>query len=281
MKYIFSLYNNYFIVPIYFLIGLFFQINYLAQKEINEMHKAITDDNIYNGVDDSIDVNDNIDNQNKFDFSMVTESNTIDDIIGNKNIFIKKYYSTEYDQTYLNVLVLRENIPWAIEYYRPMYLLFLENFLETNSKLYLIYKTNLDTSSLTIYAPINNSQSIIKNIIQKNFISIINILGYDSKYNYCYFLNPEKLYIEWIKPIEPTDKLNYKKITEMSIETKNVLVNGIQYTDITCFRNFIQKDFKFNLEELFWNEETEFKNIQFLYTIYRIDSESNITTILW
>jgi hypothetical protein len=129
-------------------------------------------------------------------------------------------------------------------------------------------------------------------MIQKNSILISNIIRYNNKYsdksNLSEYESYDNLYNEWIKPIEPEDKSNYEKITQMAIDTNTTESNNSTHTDITCYRNFIQKDFKLNLIELFGDIESELKSMPILYTTYRIfpdsnsnsNSNSNVITIL-
>ena len=265
------LYNdyNYVFVPIYFFISLIYQINYLQHNEIKKLFDKDFDDN---------------ENEQNLNFVMITKPNDLDDIIKNKNIFIKKYNSIENEQKYLNILTLRENIPWNADFYRPIHEIYLEYFVKTKCESYTIYKINTKTNDLIIHTPMNNSQLIIKNTIKNNFIMVANVLGYNKKYNPIDYDNWESLYNSWIKPIEPTDSINYEKIINIPIKTEQIIIDNITYTDITCFRNFIQKDFKSNLAELYSNndeKENNLKKIPYLYTTYRIDLDSNIITILY
>jgi len=267
-----NLYNDYIKIPIYFLIGLIYQIDYLFKLEINELY---FDNNI---------VSENSDN--KFNFIMTTTKN-IDEIINNKNIFLKKYYINENE--YLKILTLRENIPWSVDFYKPFHFLFLNNYLKTKSKLYTEYIINIKTSDLIIHSPLDNSEFIVENYIKKYYELIKLVLNNNESNNN--FNDHKSLFILWKKPIEPSDIENYKKIINTPIEKKNIKINDIMYTDIKCYRNFIQKKFVINLKNLstlnndlnfVLNLNNNLLNMPFLYTTYRINQNNNdIITILY
>jgi len=61
---------------------------------------------------------------------------------------------------------------------------------------------------------------------------------------------------------------------------KKIILDDEIYTDILCFRNFIQMDYSNGLRFLYSNEINKHLEMPILYTTYRIDKDGNILTIL-
>jgi hypothetical protein len=92
---------------------------------------------------------------------------------------------------------------------------------------YLMGNYNLITDKEKLF-----DKAIFDNVINKFTI-------YD--YNY------EKLFNIWIEPIEPDDIINYHSILERKINEENVEIDGLVYTDVLCYRNFIQYEYQTGL----------------------------------
>ena len=265
----FKLYTNYLFTPIYFLIGLLFQIDKLSN---DEMEKYYLDDEEY-------------DEKKIHNYIMVGCKNDFHNLEKNNNIFVKKFITIdselnkEVQVKYENILTLRENVFFGVDFYKPLHFTNLNYYLENKPELYTLYKLNIKTGDIIINAPLNSNVNI-KEIIKNNYTEIINIFKYSDKYNKKDFMGWEHLYEQWIKPIEPSDKNNYLKLIQMFQDKKEIEVDENKYTQICCIRNFIQKDFFSNLKELYGNEESPFGELVYLFTTYRINNDENIITIV-
>lgn len=281
----FDSYDNYVGTCITFIIGLFFQLDYEYQKYI------------FNTYGNDLEYFD--------DFKSIVPCDVYD-LIKNpeKCGFLDRFYeqTNEHNDNYLNVVVLKNIVPFGINFYKLLYMM--SNDIDYRN--FYIYKRNLTSKCTMVDAYNTNILDTIKKIIDKNFIFIFNILEYKNEYEQkdgmigdipkelyelyqsedyksSKYINAQELYIDWIKPIEPNDKENYLKLTSMAIGQKTTFINGIQYTDILCFRNFIHKEFKLNLKTLFGCEkdfEPELNSIPHLYTTYRIENQNNSNMIM-
>jgi hypothetical protein len=293
---LYNQYKKYIGYQIYFLIETFFQIDNLYQKYITETYGFIDKHN---------------DLEKKLNFLMIKDSN-LNSLIENKNIFIKTYEETVLTKKYFCVLTLRENVSYIYYLNRVFNNFYKSNNTEQNPTDYTIYKKNVNTNNMIVCCPLNDSESLIKKIIEENFTLMVNILEYDEKYSQLNYLNWKELYDNWICPLEPlepsgpsgpsgpfeqTNSDNYNKLIGMSISKETVCVDGIYYTDTLCYRNFIQKDFKLNVNILFGTTFPEFENdlyfagyeypdnkfikdIPMLFTTYREGPDKKITMIL-
>jgi hypothetical protein len=263
----FDLYKKYLFIPIYFIIGLIFQINKLYSDEIKKLYF------------DSID----FEEINLYNFIMIDDKNNFENLYKNKNIFIKRYITMKSEnnneELYDNILTLRENILFSVYFYGILHFMYLDYYVENKPNLYTIYKLNIKTNDIIISAQLNNNFSI-KEIIKKNYIEIINIIEYSKKYDKNDFDEWENLFNYWIKPIEPSDKINYLKLISMQ-DTKEIEINSIKYIEIYSVRNLIQKEFFNNLKEIYVNKESPYEKLIYLSTTYRINkTNGNIITIL-
>ena len=278
---IFDLYSNYLFIPIYFLIGLFFQINKFYSDKIDKFY---FDDEEY----------DKNDEKNLYNFAIIDNKHNFYNLEKNKNIFIKKYtiVDTEQKQEYMNILTLRENILFAVDYYKPLHFMYLDYYLKNRSELFTLYKININTNDIIIDMSLNNYNYFIKEFIKNNYTKIINVLEYNNKYDKKDFNDWTHLYNQWIKPIEPSNKDNYFKLIQIGQcqehDKKQIEVNEFEftYTQIYCIRNFIQKEFFDNLQELYRCEygydDSTFSKLSYSLTIYRINNNNkNIITILY
>jgi hypothetical protein len=273
----FELYSNYIFVPIFFLIGLFFQID---KKFSNEIDKIF-------GYDDD----DETEEKKLYNFVMINDQNDFYKLENNNNIFIKKFFITNNQQgqnlQYEIALTLRENINYAVYFYLPIHFIYLDYYVKNNPSFYTLYKLNTKTNDIIIDAPSNDNKSVTKEIIKNNYTEIINILEYSGKYDKKNLKGWNNLYEEWIKPIEPSDKDNYLKLIQISFDKKEIEVENsdniknYEYTQIQCIRNFIQKDFFGYLKELYGDDESPFEKLSYSLTTYKINkSDGNIITIL-
>jgi hypothetical protein len=287
----FNLYSNYIFVPIYFLIGLFFQLIKLNYEEIDKLFDHDNDDEL--------------EDKKIYNFFMINNPDDFYNLEKNKNIFIKKYsflnknqnqeqdINQEQNIKYENILTLRENICYAAYFYLPLHLMYLDYYLKNKPNQYTLYKLNTKTNDIIIDLSFNNDYTDVQEIIKKNYIQMINILEYSGKYNKKNFTGWKNLYDQWIKPIEPSDKNNYLQLIKMSFDQEQIQIENseflwcyqyqyqYQYTQMHCIRNFIQKDFFDNLQELYSKEETSFDKLSYLMTTYRIyNTGGNIITIL-
>jgi hypothetical protein len=278
----FKLYTNYLFIPIYFFIGLIVQI---IKTHNDKIDKFLYNDEEYK------------DNK-PYNFIMLDNISDFFKLKKNKNIFIKNFITEEkkYEQEqeqkqnkvkYENILTLRENTLFAVDFYKPIHFIYLDYYLENNSELYTLYKLNTITNDIIIYAPSNinnnncNRNIVIKEIIFNNYTEIINILEYGNKYGKKDYEGWKNLYYQWIKPIEPSDKNNYLKLIETSLDKKQIEVDGCEYTQIYCMRNLIQKDFFNNLQKLYGDKKSQFMKLSYLITIYRINNNNgNVITII-
>lgn len=266
----FDQYKNYLFFPIYFLIGLLFQIEKMYSDEINKLH---SDPKEYECEEE----------EKLYNFIMIDDKNSFDNLEKNKNIFIKRYYKSDKNNlnTYDNILTLRENILFAVHFYKPLHFYYLDYYVENKPELYTRYKLNTKTNDIIIDVPSNNNNLLIKKIIRDNYIEMTNVLEYSKKYSEEDFKGWENLYNCWINPIEPSDKINYQRLIYMSQDIRQIEINNIKYTEIYCMRNLIQKEFFGNLKELYGNEESPFGELNYLLTIYRINkTNGNIITII-
>lgn len=263
---------NTLLTPIYFLIGFFFQIDKTFRNEIETM---FGDDNV-NTNNDHMMIN------NEEDFCKLKK---------NKNLFVKSYYDSELSNSltnckYFNIIMLRDDTPYSIYFYKPFHFLNFNYYFEHNSEKYSIYKFNTITCDLIIHNYSNNI-SYIRSNISENYQIIQNILKYKQNYNQINtFSNINELYIKWVEPIEPSDKINWDKLTTNYIDKKEYELDNIKYTDIITYRNFIQKDFYDNIKDLIKNPNQLYpinNDLQEIVnkTIYRINNTTKrIITIL-
>jgi len=281
--------SKYFFLPIYFLINIFKEIN----SEYVNYIKLLYADNIDN------------EKQHELFFIMPKQFNCLEDINCDSRFFIKEYTSVKTNQINTNepnvdnklhaikyIITLRKDTIYfrLLNFYNYN---FIPNTLGEliedkifNSKIcnYTIYKFNLETKQIQIHLIPHESYKKIKQIIFNNYIVISNILALNSEYkeitwdNYNYEYN--NLFNKWIEPIEPSDNMGYKKLTILKMNEEKIMVNNEIYTDILCFRNFIQLDYSNGLRLLYSNDPDKHLVMPILYTTYRIDNTGNILTIL-
>jgi hypothetical protein len=237
----------------------------------NEIYKLHSDPNEYECEEE----------EKLYNCVMIDDFNSFDNLEKNKNIFIKRYYTNDKKNIYENILTLRENILFAVHFYKPIHFYYLEYYVENKPELYTTYKLNTKTNDIIIDVSSNNNNLLIKKIIRDNFIEMANVLEYSKKYSKEDLGGWENVYNCWINPIEPSDKINYLRLISMSNNTREIEINNVEYTEIYCLRNLIQKEFFENLKELYKNEESPFGELNHLSTIYRINkTNGNIITII-
>lgn len=263
-------------IPIYFLIGFFFQIDKTFR---NEIEITFGDDDINPNTNS----NDN--------YIMINNEEDFYKLKKNKNLFVKSYFDSELSKSftdckYFNIIMLRDETPYSIYFYKPFHLVNFNCYFAYNTTKYSLYKLNTITYDLVIHNYSNNIKFIFSSI-SENYQMIQNILNYKHNYNQITtFSNINELYNKWIEPIEPSDKTNWDKITKNYIDKKEYQLDNIKYTDIITFRNFIQKDFYDNIEHLTKNPnqsyplDNDFEQL-LNKTIYRINNNTGkIITIL-
>jgi hypothetical protein len=146
---------------------------------------------------------------------------------------------------------------------------------------YIIYKINENSGNLIINIISRLSYNKINETIRYNLIVMSNILAYDKKYSETKYLESWKtLFNDWVEPIEPDDIDNYKKLLSIKINQETIQIDGSKFTDVLCYRNFIQKDFFANLRILYQNDKTDYDEIPILYTTYRTNEKKQVITIL-
>jgi hypothetical protein len=287
-----SLISNYFFKPIYNIYDIFVLIN----NEYIDYVKKIYGSNITDA-----------DSESNLDFVMTNKFDNLDEIKSNSKIFIKTFIKptqTNLDNEIEYVIGFRKiHLFYKIVrfiHYLNEYLNFTnygdfteEKLFSNNIESYTIYKLNLHRKSIQIHLISSNSYQKIKKNISVNYILISNILYYSnsekyteiiySNYDYSNYDDDYKQLLDkWIEPIDPDDYSNYKKISSLKINEEIIKIDNNIYTDILCFRNFIQYDYQNGLRILYPNpnEINEFNKMPILFTTYRINENKQILTIL-
>lgn len=287
-------------LPIYFLIDVFWQIDVEYQKYI------------YLTYANTNDLNDDYEkNHNSLTFIMPRKFHDLIEIKLNHEIFIKQYDISKYNQiinqidnsndisydlydydesdSIIYIVSLRNNTLysklfnwWNSDFIPSDFNEFMEkNIFDSKINNYAIYKFNPTTNFIQVHLIPFESYKIIKKKLLQNYILISNILALNNKYaeitddNYNY--EYEKLFTRWIEPIEPSDVNNYKKILKLKINEEQITIDNNVYTDVLCFRNFIQIDYSNEYNSTYSDESLK---MPMLYTTYRIDKHGNILTIL-
>lgn len=287
----FEMYDSYISTPVCFLIGLFYQIDknyqeYIAQTygpdDISRGGLTKADEFYLNGVD--------------CEFGLGKCG--IMGIINNKDIFIKKYYTNYKNTKYLNVIALKEVVPFAA--YFCKFFVMTTSFDELNDSC-ILYQVNLNTGYTIVDITNFDKLQTIKNAIAKNFILVANIMEYcddyeqkegmigdtpkelrelyeHDDYKSVAWKTFEDLYADWTRPIEPTDN-DFKKLTDMALSRTKKIIGEYEYTDIICYRNFLQRDFKAKFETLYNNcsdiTQSELNTLPILLTTYRTKTMVN------
>lgn len=293
---------KYFVLPLYYLVDIFKQIN----KEYDDYIDKLYNDNVntHEGADFFP------------DFIIPTQFDNLNSIKSNSKIFVHEYIVTKPTQINTNTQTNPNmNIDMDINKYivslrnDSIYLWFVNKFLYRNfisnnfnelwekkifdNKInnYTIYKLNTKTNLIQVHLIQSNLYKIIKQNIFKNYILISNILALDSKYNEITDLNYnydyDELFTKWIEPIEPIEPVepiesntDYKKLLSMKISEETIVIGEQVYTDILCFRNFIQIDYLSGLRFLYQNNPDENLIMPILYTKYRTNKLGQVLTIL-
>ena len=266
----FKFIQNLLFAPIYFLIGLLYQIDKMFSIDI---------DRTYSDKKDFYE-------KELYDFTMVHNLNDFYGLEKKNNIYLTRYrmigsYINK-NTTWYNITTLRDDTFCLMDFYYPLLnLVGLKYFFENKPNLFTLYKLNTTTNEIFIEVPLNNNQVLIKEIIFDNYVQIINILEKNDVYNKNDFNGWEHLYEQWIKPVEPSQTDEYLKLTDIYIDKKNIVLNNIPYTQIRCVRNLLQRHFFNNLNEFDDINKTLFDKLSYLYTTYRInESNGNIITII-
>lgn len=243
--------------------------------------------------------------KSKLDFVMLKNFNNLNEIETNCN-FIKK---DRYDK---NIICLKNNTLFCKLIYWWNYN-FISNILNNSyteneiifcdqMNYFAIYSlkknnysnyTNINDNKffIQVHLPQPNSYQIIKKNLINNYIIINNILSnfninikelnQDNLSNYNY----NKLFEDWIRPIEPNDEVNFKKLLLVGkIDEDKIEIDGEVYNDILCFRNFIQSDYLHGLK-IFYpninnNDNIKYLQMPLLFTTYRINEKGQIMLIL-
>jgi hypothetical protein len=153
---------------------------------------------------------------------------------------------------------------------------------------YTIYEYDTNKKSMQVHLIQSDKYKIISNNINISYILISNILSYTTSHKYQeitednYNYNDRELFNKWIKPIEPDHTTNYKKLLEIKINKETVKIDGLIYTDILCYRNFIQFDYQSAVRISYPNSNNIIESIYMpiLFTTYRINQQNRILTIL-
>lgn len=286
LEYFFKIYSKYPTFPLIIFLKLLFEFF----KKLNTFDGCFDDNLDYqdNYADNYVDnyVDDYIENQNnnlekdEMDNIIIpTDFTSLNEIINNQNIFIRKIKTYKYLNDYTCILARKFDC-W--------YGFLMIKIIDSNKKIeqienfpnYIIYMKNLNSNQIFIDM---QKKLILENTLKtfKKYNDLIpNILAYSSNYNSSEYIDMNIFFENWTKPIEPTDKENYEKLIKNQILTQVNIKNGIKYTDIVCYRNLMQKDFKSNLDELYKFDNNELQQIPYLFTTYRENSHKQIIMIL-
>lgn len=279
--------KNYFFYPMYCVINIFIELNKEYIYYIKTIQTPIED------FDDKV---------SELDFIMIKNFNSLDEIKLNSKVFINNF-SNKYNANIEYVIGLRKitlfsKITLLIEYFIGQYNLILEREKLFNEAIFnsaiskfTIYEYNIDKKSIKVHLTQSDKYKKIKNNILTSYILVSNILSYiGSNDKYCeitedyYNYNYEELFDKWIEPIEPDDTTNYKKLLEQKINEENIKIDDLEYTDILCYRNFIQLDYQTGLRILYPVSDNINQNtlisMPILYTTYRINKQGQILSIL-
>lgn len=241
------------------------------------------------------------DNEYKnINFVMIKNFDSLDEIKQNKKIFLELHSNS--DSEYIiglrriplfpNIMLYKKyilNYFYNINKYKNI---FEEKVFDDDINNYAVYKLNKTNKLIQIDLIDPNHYNIIKKNLITNYIIISNILSYidNNKYpeisydsdNYDWI----NLFNKWIEPIEPYN-IFYDKLLEKKINKKIIEIDGEIYTDILCFRNLIQLEYKnaqkifySNIENLDNNIENQYIIMPILYSTYRINKQGKIIIIL-
>lgn len=284
---------NYIFYPIYYCYDIFIQLNKEYIDYIETTYCSNNNNSTYT--------------TSELDFIMTKNFNSLDEIKSNTTIFVDSFYNLLNNEEYvigLRKLSLLSKIYFLTKNLFSNPKLSSNNTQEINEMLfddnfnkYTIYTHNKNSTnsvntvkSIQVHLINSNTYKIINKNISVNYILISNILTYISNNEYPeitednYNYNDGQLFNKWIKPIEPIDTINYKKILERKINEENVKIDGLIYTDIFCYRNLIQSDYQTGLRILYPNSDSDdsIKSIcmPILFTTYRVNQQGFILTIL-
>lgn len=281
--------SNYIFYPIYCVFDIFIQLNKEYVEYVKTTYSPISVPNQNNSI-------------SALDFVMVKNFNTPDEIKYNQNIFVNicsnKYnVKTEYIIS-LRKVPLFPKITLLVEYSTGNYnliadkeKLFNEAIFNSVINKFTVYEYNNDNKTIKVHLTHSDKYKKIKKNISTHFILISNILNYigeNNKYPEItendYDYNYEKLFNMWIEPIESDNVIDYKKILERKINEEIVEIDGFVYTDILCYRNFIQCEYQAGLRILYPITEDiiqdDIIHMPVLFTTYRINQQGQILTIL-
>jgi hypothetical protein len=283
LDYFFKVYSsNYITFPLIIFVKLLFDFfkklnkfdSYFDDKSDNE-----NEHEYYKNIITLQDENDDL----KKNIIVPANFESLDQIKNNKNIYIQKFSKNKYSNNYDCVLAGQTNNLVGFFYIKFF------NFVKTieqieNSSGYSVYMLNLESNQIIIDIQKKYVLDYTFKIFNKYYDIVPHILAYSSKYESSEYVDVDVdidyFFNNWIKPIEPTDKENYLQLTQNKILTNLEIINGIQYTDIICYRNFLQKDFKSYLDELYKSDNNELQQIPYLYTTYRENSQKQIIMII-
>lgn len=282
-----NLLANYFFYPIYLIYDIFMDLNKEYMDYVKSTYSSTNDDDVLSYTT-SIEL----------DFIMIKNFETLDEIKLNSKVFVGSYYDSSNDGEYiigLRKIPLFSKISLLVEYLKgnrnllvDKKKLFNETIFNSIIDKYTIYEYDKNKKSIQVHLIQSYKYKITFNNISTSYIIISNILNYiasdkyqaiiEDNYNY----NDRKLFDKWIEPINPDDTTNYKKLLERKINKETVKIDGLLYTDILCYRNFIQSDYQSAIRILYpnTNDINETIYMPILFTTYRINRQNQILTIL-
>lgn len=291
--------SNYIFYPIHYIFDIFFQLNEEYIKYVKTTYSPMS-------ISISIPIPIPIPNQNNYisilDFAMIKNFNTLDEIKSNPNVFVNicsNIYNVETEYVIsLRKVSLFPKITLLVEYLVGNYnlimdkeKLFNEAIFDSVINKFTIYEYNNDKKTIKVHLTHPDKYKKIKKNISTYFILLSNILNYiggNNKYPEItendYDYNYSQLFDMWIEPIEPDNIIDYKKIFERKINEEIIEIDGLVYTDILCYRNFIQYEYQAGLRILYPRTDNIIQNdiihMPILFTTYRINQQGQILTIL-
>lgn len=283
-----NLLANYFFYPIYLVYNIFMELNKEYMDYVKSTYSSTNDDDDVLSYTTSIEL----------DFIMIKNFETLYEIKLNSKVFVSSYYDNSNNSEYiigLRKISLFPKITLLMEYLKGNHNLVVDNKKLFNKTIfnniidkYTIYEYDRNKKSIQVHIIQSDKYKITFNNISTSYILISNILNYiasdkyqeiiEDNYNY----NDRELFDKWIEPINPDDTTNYKKLLERKINRETVKIDGLLYTDILCYRNFIQSDYQSAIRILYpnTNDINETIYMPILFTTYRINQQNQILTIL-